>query len=349
MKQSSQELKKFSSQIRFALDNYTPHGISKDSLNAVMICGVGDSGIAGNIVKDYFQDKLDLPLSTTSGYLLPRYAGRNTLVIVWSYSGDNEEALAVYDIARERGCRLIVISSGGALSEKARGQEVTLYPAEAGVSSGMALGYALTYLFQAIFELLGVYKKPDLLKIAASLENSNDYLQHSAQLTQHFRESLQYKFIVVCDAFFEGVASRFCQQVNQVARSEAFINVLPEGGYHVLDSYHQKLNSNFIFLNSRLSAPTNLRFSQVKKLLEKQGMEPLELLIADASLNSLFHITHLLDWVALQIAGVAIVSGDVANDNTRPAGTAANITGAAAAGNTAAGTAARAGITAASS
>src|SRR3546814_5168726 len=118
----------------------------------------------------------------------------------------NEEALALYDIARERGCRLIVISSGGRLSEKAREDEVILYPAEAGLvsqpgassvsqsssisnpgassvsgpessavlTSGMALGYALGYQFQIIFELLGVYKKPDLIKIADTLDNASE-------------------------------------------------------------------------------------------------------------------------------------------------------------------------------
>ena len=307
MKQSSQELKKFSSQIRFALDNYTPHGFDKNALNAVLFCGVGDSGIGGHIVKDYFQDKIALPVNATSGYLLPRYAGKNTLVVIWSYSGDNPEALAVYDIARERGCRIIVISSGGALSEKARGHEAVLYPAEAGVSAGMALGYLLGYLFQVVFELLGVYKKPDIIKIADNLDNSNDYLQHSAEIIEQFRQrgSLQHKFIVICDAFFEGAAGRFCQQVNQTARSEAFLHVLPEGGYHVLESYYKKRDSNFIFLNSRLSAPVNMHFSEVKDLLEKNGMKPLEMLIIDSSLNSLFHVTHLLDWLALQIAGIA--------------------------------------------
>ncbi|HYH55275.1 MAG TPA: SIS domain-containing protein, partial [Anseongella sp.] len=117
MKYSSKELKKFSSQIRFALDNYTPHRIDKDPLNAVLICGTGPSGTAGRVVKNYFHDKIDLPVEYVSGYTLPRFAGKNTLVVIWSYSGNTEEALAVYDIAREKKCRIIVISSGGKLAE----------------------------------------------------------------------------------------------------------------------------------------------------------------------------------------------------------------------------------------
>src|SRR5690606_21722892 len=150
MKQPVTEPKNFASQIRFALENYTPHGINKNSLNAVLVCGTGGSGIAGRIVRNYFQDKLDLPISTVAGYLLPRYAGAGSLAIVWSYSGENEEALALYDIARERGCRVIVISSGGRLVEKAREDaekagegEILLYPVEAATTSNQALGYAL--------------------------------------------------------------------------------------------------------------------------------------------------------------------------------------------------------------
>src|SRR3546814_17180525 len=64
-----------------------------------------------------------------------REVGQDWLGRVWSRAGENDGALALYDIARERGCRLIVISSGGRLSEKAREDEVIVYPAEAGLVS----------------------------------------------------------------------------------------------------------------------------------------------------------------------------------------------------------------------
>lgn len=305
MKYSSNELKKFSLQIRYALDNYTPHGIDKDSLNAVLICGAGPSGVAGSIIKNYFADKIDVPVDTVPGYALPRYAGRNTLVIIWSYAGDNEEALAVYDIARERECRIIAISGGGQLAEKAGSDENILYPAEQA-----AIAFPLTYIFQVFFELLGQHKKADLVKIADAMEHSEDYIKHSGEIAGRFSQTLQHKFIVVCDPWFEGAATRFCQQISENAASEAFVSILPGAGYHATESYSRKRDSNYIFLNSRQNQRTNLQFSHIKELLGKYGIEPTEILITDTSLNSLFHVIHLLDWLSVRVAeGLGRTSG----------------------------------------
>src|SRR3546814_8407481 len=108
----------------------------------------------------------------------------------------------------------------------------------------MALGYALGYQFQIIFELLGVYKKPDLIKIEDNLDNASDYRQQSAEIAGIFQETRRQKCMVVCDAFFEGEAICFCQQLNQAAGIEAFVNVLREGGYHVLDRQSTRMNSS---------------------------------------------------------------------------------------------------------
>lgn len=303
MKHMSDELKKFSSHIKSALDNYQHHRIDKNTLNNIIICGMGGSGIAGRIVKDYFRDKIDLPVEMVAEETLPRYAGKGSLAIFCSYSGNTEETLSAYDIAREKGCRILVITSGGRLMEKALEDEFPVYRAEAGLQPRSALGFLLTYHFLILFELLGIEKKADLAKIAGAVSNTDDYLMSSAELLDKFRDTLKRKFIIVCDPYFEGAALRFSQVLNENAKLEAFVHVLPEAGHNAIESYGANPGSNFLFINSRRSHRVNLRFSYFRELLEQEGLPVVDKLVADASLNSLYHLIHQLDWLSLQIAG----------------------------------------------
>lgn len=297
-----QELSTFSDQIRYALDHYQNHEIDRDELNAILIAGMGTAGVAGSIVKNYFNDKIPVPVEVVRNYSLPLYAGKNTLVILCSYSGNTEETLSAYNIAREKGCKIIVITAGGALLEQARKDENLSYIIEPGLQARMALGGHLTYLFQILFELLGVYKNADLLKIADFVGNTGDYKHRSAELLQPFKETLHHPFMVVCDPWFEGVATRFCQQIQENVKLEAWVSVLPEGNHNATESITGKPASNVIFLNSRLNHRTNLRLSFVKDLLKKYKIPSAEVLVKDASINTLYHVICVLDWLSFQVA-----------------------------------------------
>src|SRR5687767_11733674 len=100
MKYQGKDLATFSQQIEFAIDQYRPHGFNVNEFDNVLLCGLGGSGIAGRIVKNYFLDGFPLPVEVISDYVLPAYVGPRTLAVMCSYSGNTEETLAMYDIAR---------------------------------------------------------------------------------------------------------------------------------------------------------------------------------------------------------------------------------------------------------
>jgi len=166
MEYLSKELAKFSSQIKFAVDNYKVHGIDKESINNVIICGMGGSGVAGRIVKAYFQDKFDLPIEVVSNYMLPRYADAKTLVILCSYSGNTEEIISAYEHTLQKGCQRIVITGGGKLKQLAEKHDDIIYiVSQDNNQPRTALGSPLTYTFMIFFEFMGVSKSADLVKV----------------------------------------------------------------------------------------------------------------------------------------------------------------------------------------
>lgn len=297
-----QELETFSSQIRFAVDKYTNHRISKDSVHQIIIGGLGGSGIAGRMVKNYFNDKLDIPVEVVSDYILPRYAGQGTLVILSSYSGNTEETLNLYHIAKEKGCKILILTTGGELLKLAQNDGYAVYLAEPGYQPRMALGYSFTYLFMIFFELLGQYKNVDMLKIGEMMENVSDYKARSAEIAGLFSATLRNKFVIITDPYFEGIAVRFAQQVQENAKLEAFVAVVPEANHNVIESYYSNLPSNYIFLNSGSNQRTNLRFYFLKELLQKYNAVSADVLSKDISLASVYATIYLLDWVSLQLA-----------------------------------------------
>ncbi len=81
-----------------------------DRLRSVVVCGMGGSGVAGDILRSLYWERLPLPIVVVKGYRLPEFCGRETLVMAASFSGDTEETLAAYAEAVDGGCRVVAVS-----------------------------------------------------------------------------------------------------------------------------------------------------------------------------------------------------------------------------------------------
>src|SRR5512134_4026160 len=87
-----------------------------DVVTDVAVCGMGGSGIAGDLVLGAYRDRMHKPMAVVRDYYLPGWIGENTLVILSSYSGDTEETLTCASQALERNALCVAVSSGGKLS-----------------------------------------------------------------------------------------------------------------------------------------------------------------------------------------------------------------------------------------
>ena len=73
----------------------------------IAVCGMGGSGISGYILRDLYDDK---PVFVFQGYELPKFVDKKTLVFCISYSGNTAETISMYNHAKKRGCKVVVIS-----------------------------------------------------------------------------------------------------------------------------------------------------------------------------------------------------------------------------------------------
>ena len=80
-------------------------------------------------------------------YQLPAWAcGKRTLVVASSHSGNTEEVLSVFDQALKRNCSLMVVSTGGKLSQKARENALPVWNFTHAGQPRSAVGYSFGFL-----------------------------------------------------------------------------------------------------------------------------------------------------------------------------------------------------------
>jgi glucose/mannose-6-phosphate isomerase len=91
---------------------------------AVVVTGMGGSGIAGEVLAAVCGHGCPVQIVTVHDYRLPGWVGATDLVVAVSCSGSTEETLAVAEEAVRRGCRFLAVGGKGSplasIAEQAR-------------------------------------------------------------------------------------------------------------------------------------------------------------------------------------------------------------------------------------
>lgn len=302
MKYQGDQLKKFSNQIDYVLQHYSKHHLKASQFQNIVAGGLGGSGIGARIAKVLFSEILTLPIEVISDYNLPAYVSSNSLVILSSYSGNTEETLALFDEAKAKGSTIICITTGGKLQAKAQENGVKIYGAETGFQPRMALGYPLTTLILLLGELCGKEYSSELKAISEKVGNSDFYTEIGKEIFQPFANAIGKKFIFIADQYLEPVALRTCQQIQENAKGEAFLIVIPESNHNVIETFYGSFNTNFIFLHSNKHPRVKLRFDFLREHFKAKHYTFTEFIVDDFNMASCFETIYKFDWFSLWLA-----------------------------------------------
>jgi glucose/mannose-6-phosphate isomerase len=102
-----------------------------DAVRNVAICGVGSSASAGALVAGACAERLLVPVSVESGYALPGWVGPDSLVVLLSASGADEETLTCTSLATERNALCVAATGGGKLGTAYADEGVPVVPVPA--------------------------------------------------------------------------------------------------------------------------------------------------------------------------------------------------------------------------
>jgi glucose/mannose-6-phosphate isomerase len=128
---------------------------SAEDLKRIAFVGMGGSAIGGDILRVLLEEAMGIPVGVHRSYRLPSMLRPDTLAIFASYSGNTEETLSAFDDAIYLGCRMLVITTGGALLDKAQGYRFPTIVIPEGMQPRAALGY-LSLPAAVVLEKMGV-------------------------------------------------------------------------------------------------------------------------------------------------------------------------------------------------
>jgi glucose/mannose-6-phosphate isomerase len=277
----------------------------KKAFSNVVLTGLGGSGIGGSIAQNYAFDKIRIPFIVNKDYFLPAFVGKDSLVIVSSYSGNTEETVAAMQQAIKAKATVVCITSGGKISEMAKKKNIDCILLPAGMPPRACIGYSMTQVLYVLkyFGLLNTSFDKDIkASIKLLNENSKD-IQKSAKALA--KKLLGKTPIIYAGPDFEGVAVRFRQQINENSKMLCWHNVIPEMNHNELVGWRDKDNSRAVVIlrNEDDYERVQTRIEINRQVFKKYTNSITEIYSQGNSYwEKVFYFIHLTDWVSVFLA-----------------------------------------------
>jgi len=252
----------------------------------IVVPGMGGSGLGAHLIRSVFD--LPLPLQIVNDYVLPSFVGKDTLVIVSSYSGGTEETIATFRGALEKGAKVVGITSGGNLATFLREKNLPVYQFDPKYNPcgqpRMGLGYSVGGIL-GLLNQLGLVKllDPELEKAIGYIKTSDSSFGLGESISNNPAKAMATKLIgktpiIIAAEFLAGNAHIFANQINENAKTFAAYFLLPEIDHHLLegislpDGLGEKIK--FFFLETALySEKIKQRVKITKEVLAKADIE----------------------------------------------------------------------------
>ncbi len=282
----------------------------------VVIAGMGGSAIGGDLLAAYLAPASRIPIVVHRDYGLPAFArGPQTLVIASSHSGNTEETLDAFETALARGCRVLVICTGGDLARRAKEKGVPLWMFEHEGQPRAAVGFSFGLLLAA-FARLGLAKGAgDALQGAveamrARMETLRADVPVIRNPAKRLAGQLVGRWVVIMGSdYLAPVARRWKTQINELAKAAAAFEFLPEADHNTLAGLSQPsevLSARVaaVFLRAPSGHPRNrLRIELTQQTFMLEGVST-DFVDAhgDTPLAHMWTALHFGDYVACYLA-----------------------------------------------
>lgn len=284
--------------------------INLGSIHAIVFCGMGGSAISGNLAINVLKDELRLPFMVNRGYSIPAWAGKNTLVIASSYSGNTEETVAAFKEAQGKGCRIVCITNGGELGELASKSEIQLW----GLEEGLQPRYALYSSFFTLLKILESYKfippQSSFVDECVSLMREYAGIYQTGGPALNIAEKLCGSIVAVYSAegVNDAVGMRLKAQLNENGKAVAFHAVMSEANHNEIVGWEGLKECGGTFSVVMLTDPSCnpglvVQFDAARKVMEKEGISVFQIHSEKKNHKTrLIDMMYLSDWISYYIA-----------------------------------------------
>ena len=288
--------------------------LGKISYENLLIMGMGGSGVAGDVMKILSNEISDKNIFVQKDYSIPKQVKKfKPLCLFISYSGNTEETLSGISDAKINNFDWIVISSGGKLIDMANeeGKEYIKIP------SGLQPRAAFGYLTLAVSKIIDIAEGSNYLSQLNDVSSYIDKLSEKGeesninQLSIDICESINKKTVIIYSGtdMSRVVSSRWKTQINENAKSKAYVGHLPEVHHNEILSWDADVEGskkNYIVIMIRdQNEHTQIkkRFELTKDLIgEKVDITEVNLPNQESTLKTLLELVLLGDLVSINLA-----------------------------------------------
>ncbi|MGH2521447.1 MAG: bifunctional phosphoglucose/phosphomannose isomerase [Anaerolineales bacterium] len=287
---------------------------SYKAINQIVISGMGGSAIGGALAQAQAAPECPVPISISRDYGLPAFAGANTLVICSSHSGNTEETLSAFEIARARGCKLLAITTGGKLNALAEEGGIPVWRFEHAGQPRAAVGFSFMLALAGLLKLgLIADKSSDVAEAVAAMRTQQTHLRAETSVVQNPSKRMAGQLMNRIPAIFASdylapVARRWKGQISEIAKAWSQFEELPELDHNsvVGTMYPEPLVSKFmvLFLRSAHDHPRNrLRSEVTREIYMTAGFNTDTIEASGASpLAQMLTLIHSGDYTAYYLA-----------------------------------------------
>lgn len=267
----------------------------------VVVSGLGGSGIGGTILQNNTFSYLNIPFVVNKTYDLPGFVGRQSLVIICSYSGNTEETVSAMKQAIKKGAFIVCVTSGGEIERMATENNIPCFLIPGGMPPRACLGYSLIQLL-FVLHYAGLITD-DFVKevenaVALLEENAISLQQTASELANQLFGKLP---VIYAPNQMEGVAIRWRQQLNENSKVTAWENVVPEMNHNELVGWRDRDEKlAVVFLHTDDDHPkVKERMKINKEIIQKCTDTVLDVFALGSNYwEQAFSLIHIGDWLS---------------------------------------------------
>ena len=221
----------------------------------IVFMGMGGSASAGDLVLDWVEDKISVPVMVHRDPTIPRFVGPDTLLIALSYSGETRETLAAFQAARKRGSSLLAVGTGGKLQKLAAEIDAPFLEVQRAPAPRAALGQMVVATIIALYNCRVIHDPKTEVDLATrELGRLSRRIQRQVPFSENpakrFASSLKGRLpMIYTFRRMAGVARRFKNQLAENSKMVAKYGQLPEAGHNEVEAWsNQRLPLAPIFI-----------------------------------------------------------------------------------------------------
>ena len=249
------------------------NNLKKVNVHSIFWYGMGASALIGEYIKAYIENKLNKTINFTihRSYFTERSL-KSDLIIVYTYSGNTYESLAVLKELIKRGIKekLIVFSSNGKAESIAQREGITFIKLPKGYVSRSHLPYGVAIASMVLGQILGnkdLYRFDGYKNFFEEIVNRTDLIE---ELRDFSKAMVGKEPVIIVDSVLYPLGFRFKAQLNENAKHSAIIFEVPEGGHNTIVGLRDIKDKLAIFVVRR-SSEDNLIKTYMDTILELLG------------------------------------------------------------------------------